>query len=276
MHRLRVLRLALNSCSSPKQWALTTADWSSSPQSHSDSLASRNPRPAPQGELQTTPTAAKASAGSNSKDDAPEETLQRESGNVISEERENEKHEGEKKAETGEGGRGKVAAASSNRNGAGHGRDSGASLGSWEREGLRPLLEVSHALSKVFRVAPILESRRPHTYARRRSWEQAGQGEQDFLCCLFFFARLELGGDCNRKCGESKVARFVRWSEHSPPPFLCKISAREGQGGIVLVLQVRYTTFLIQCGHLGSLNTRPRRCGAGVPGVDEGRGEGQR
>lgn len=90
-----------------------------------------------QGELDPTPSTTT---------NPPEETLERGGGKAASEEQE--KPEGEKNAESGDAGSGEAAAVPANGDGAGHGHGhghggAGVSLGSWERKGLRPLLEVS-------------------------------------------------------------------------------------------------------------------------------------
>lgn len=99
--------------------------------SHPDSLAYSPylPLVTTQGEVDAT----------TSTTDTREETLERCGGQTASDGQD--KPEGEK-AEDGAAGSGEGAAASANRNCAGPGHGAGNSLGSWEREGLRPLLEV--------------------------------------------------------------------------------------------------------------------------------------
>lgn len=145
-------------------------------------------RPLPlltQGELKTTTVAGEASAGRNSAANTPEETLEKGSGGKIASEEEQEKQEGES-AETGEAGSGEAAAAAvpAIQNGAGHEHGHGAavSLGLWEREGLRPLLEVSFApafFTEVFGSLPCLGRDKTHAAGGNRG--SRWSGEQDVL-----------------------------------------------------------------------------------------------
>lgn len=100
-----------------------------------------------QGELETTPIAVEASAGRNSATDTPEETLETGSGKIAPGGAD--KQDGER-AETGEADTGEAGAMAAGRGGAGHGRGAGVSLCSWERKGLRPLLEVRFSLALPF------------------------------------------------------------------------------------------------------------------------------
>jgi len=67
-------------------------------------------------------------------------------GQEAEEDQEKNEEEGEGRAETGEaGGIGEAVDAAAAALGVGSGHDAGVSLGAWEREGLRPLLEVCFA-----------------------------------------------------------------------------------------------------------------------------------
>lgn len=142
-----------------------------------------------QGELEITPTAGKASAVANGTTNASEETLGADSCKIASEEQE--KQEGEK-AETGEAGSGETAAASVNRNDAGHGHGAGVSLGSWEREGLRPLLEVRFTLDfssvRYFGLLPLHESRT--TTCSRCGGNQGGHWSGYIYIYIYIFSKL--------------------------------------------------------------------------------------
>eukprot|EP00903_Cladosiphon_okamuranus_P015677 g14475.t1 len=101
---------------------------------------------AEQGEPDVMRVTQEVGAGKNNTTNAPEETLEGGGGGgggskATSEEQ---KQEGERGQST-KAGNGEAAAPSAHPNGGGCGRRDGAPLGSWEREGLRPLLEACRA-----------------------------------------------------------------------------------------------------------------------------------